>query len=613
MSSKGRARLIRYSSFGVLNGSLQSMCLLPSAAASPGPTIPPARTTPSFAARQADTPMSSTSRTSSEASGPSTASVSRLPSQILAPSTSHGTKAVRDGNVHTFVADGLTINLADVDVDHPSADVPACESLPTLLASAFGDRSSCSDRPSRPWPTLTGHDLMAIFPAPVTRPPTDACDVIFRKQIHDFLMGTPEDLRRDFRPSQLQPTGDRSERLELSANAGSQRAPLRRADLSVVSTPPQPPPPPPPGHDRHHSQPPQPHDLAPRTHLPARPHPLPPLVSTPRGPTHPRQDNAGPAMRLYNSDPASVRSASPAAPPSAAAAATAAVSRRPPNAERPPAYASPAQPAAHTGVHARAGGDSSPPALLSWHPAERSSPPSLGHGTSPPLQPVPTTASASAAAAAPAAALAPAPAPQAPPPAPPPGATRPKITLIQCNPQNAHPHNPPLTTVPLDLGGRDAYVRERETEARERAREAAPARAPDTREQEGAAADGWAHRQEPQQQHGQEPPATHEGYIPRLRAPKKPAGAKTARYRTAGRCTTARSLLSPSHTRAGVVRRTTRSSTSPGQNNTSRGRCPALPPSVRCLLAASQAPQPWPATLLNGPIYRVFLRRFSNE
>lgn len=99
-------------------------------------------------------------------------------------------------------------------------------------------------------------------------------------------------------------------------------------------------------------------------------------------------------------------------------------------------------------------------------------------------------------------------------------APKPRITLIQCNPQSAHPHNPPLTTVPL-AAGRGAFTRETDAEVHARAVPSAAASTPEER-----AAERWYREQGERQQQAQAdaPEVSHDSYIPRMRAPKKTCG-----------------------------------------------------------------------------------------
>lgn len=90
--------------------------------------------------------------------------------------------------------------------------------------------------------------------------------------------------------------------------------------------------------------------------------------------------------------------------------------------------------------------------------------------------------------------------PDAPPrPHTPLAAARPQITLIQCNPQNMHPHNPPLTTVP--------YVRRNVLPEPVASAAPRPPAATAARAQPGTS--------------GSEADAEPGAYIPRMRAPKK--------------------------------------------------------------------------------------------
>ncbi|GJE96535.1 hypothetical protein PsYK624_127320 [Phanerochaete sordida] len=303
---------------------------------------------------------------------------------------------IRDGNVHTFIADGNVINLADVVLD---------------VANNVSNPSGSARQP-RPWRTLDGHDLMAIFPTRTSVAdrdwPMDNCHSVFRRQIHEYLTGDLGDLRRDLHPSHQPVAGDPSERSELSANATPRRAPLRRPESALV-----PPPPPPPPRQRRPSQPELLHGHAAYTR--------PPIANTlhdaPADPT--RRTDDEPALRLP-AEPTRMRPVSPGLDAAA----------RPHAAERPPAFAPPAHALASHHGHAEG-----PPHALAMNlhghfpPAHHGVP---GHSAPPHALPPPHVPQAAAGG----------------------------ITLIQCNPQNAHPHNPPMTTAPLNLGAREGFARD---------------------------------------------------------------------------------------------------------------------------------------------------------
>lgn len=318
----------------------------------------------------------------------------------------------------------------------------------------------------RPWPALSGHDLMAIFPPSGPRTPHDLCDTLFKRQMHEFLSEFPPTVeqmyRRDpvsshlsivrsrsnpspispvetphtdehniriYEPAENSPGGRRVGVSEASQSSLSARrppppsAPAARTDTNTFS------PSTPPDYHHHHHH----HRSQPSGHA----HPPTTARSTvyPGSPVNPQQVAPRLSPRVEARTHATLPPHAPPAPlPPAHEHATARLRRH----------------SSSAGVDPRAQG----------HPPAHGQHQSQGHAGQGQVHPQA----------------------HAPPrPRTPLSCAMPKITLIQCNPQNTHPYNPPLTKTP--------FVRRTDTEA--------------------------AHLQK------LENAKSKEGYIPRMRAPKK--------------------------------------------------------------------------------------------